>query len=362
METIVQFIALGLLLWLTYSFVSILLPFAPFRTRRGALKSFAATLIGCVAFGLVQGAPATDAPQAGRGSAQAASATAPSQDEAIIKASALGSAPIPAACGDGGLAIGDVVAVTGRHELRISADQSAARIRNEKASRILKSPQYHVIDNSTQVRRTCVQGDWTEVRITSPDWLSDVSGWAPSTALRVIERTETGQQLFTEPDFYWDDDTTTYKPQIIAAVNRIAAENRKCTPVDPGSVAKSPSRSTPGDPVFFVTCGAGVGAFNVWFRPGDADGDASFAARAPLDRAAAAEACERAAHAAATHPYTESFSRLWDLAYLPHASGRARIVSSFTARNGFNLELKYRISCLFDGPALIETQISEHSG
>ncbi len=361
METIAQVIALGLLLWLTYSFVSTLLPFAPFRTRLSALASFGATLICCVAFGLVQAAPTTDAPQARQDPARTTPAPAPGKDEAIIKASALGSASIPAACGDGGLAIGDVVAVTGRHELRISADQGAARIKNEKASRILKSPKYHVIDNSTQVRRTCVQGDWTKIRITSPGWLTEVSGWAPSAALRVIERTETGQQLFTEPDFYWDKDTTTYKPQIITAVNRIAAENRKCTPVDPGSVAKSPSRSTPGDPVFFVTCGMGVDAFNVWFRPGDADGDASFTAKAPLDRTAAAESCERAAHAAATHPSTVSFSRLWDLAYLPHASGRARIVSSFTAQNGFNLKLKYRISCLFDGPTLIETQISEHT-
>jgi hypothetical protein len=47
------------------------------------------------------------------------------------------------------------------------------------------------------------------------------------------------------------------------------------------------------------------------------------------------------------------------LAYLPHVSGRARVVSSFTAKNALDLELKYRISCLFDGPTLIETQISE---
>ncbi|MDX1785899.1 MAG: hypothetical protein R3210_07195 [Roseovarius sp.] len=56
-----------------------------------------------------------------------------------------------------------------------------------------------------------------------------------------------------------------------------------------------------------------------------------------------------------------SFSRLWDLTYLTHASGRTRVVPSFTARNATDPELKFRFSCLSDGPTLIETQVSEFS-
>jgi hypothetical protein len=62
---------------------------------------------------------------------------------------------------------------------------------------------------------------------------------------------------------------------------------------------------------------------------------------------------------AATHPSTVEFSRVWDLAYMPHLSGRARVVSTFTAKNALNLKLRYRIDCLFDGPTLIETNIAE---
>jgi hypothetical protein len=165
-----------------------------------------------------------------------------------------------------------------------------------------------------------------------------------------------------EADFYWDSDTQQFKDEIILAVNRISRENRNCSIIDASSVAKSGSRSQPNDPVFYVTCGSGPSAFNVWFRPEDAESASLFAARIPLARDAAVAACEAAAQAAATHPSTVDFSRIWDLAYVPHASGRARVVSSFTARNGFNLELKYRIDCLFDGGTLLETLIVEDRG
>ncbi len=255
------------------------------------MLSCVAALTGCFAFGLVTDAPASTPAQAAQKSSPAPSVAAPApsvaeadETAAIIKASALGTATPPAACGEGGLALGDVVAVTGRHELRSAAESDAPRIKNEKATRLLKTPQYHVIDNSTKVRRLCVQDQWTKVRITSPDWLSDVSGWVPGTALRVIERTETGQQIFTEADFIWDTDTSQFKAQITTAVNRISAENPKCSPIDPGSVAKSPSRGTPDDPVFFVTCGTGAEAFNVWFRPDDAEAQTAFTAKAPLEK------------------------------------------------------------------------------
>ena len=99
--------------------------------------------------------------------------------------------------------------------------------------------------------------------------------------------------------------------------------------------------------------------FNVWFRPTDAEAGERFVAKEPLGKSAAVDACETAAKQAATHPSTVEFSRIWDLAYVPHVSGRARVVSTFTARNALNLELKYRIDCLFDGRSLIETNIAE---
>lgn len=266
---------------------------------------------------------------------------------------------IPAACGNGGLALRDTVAVSGSHDIHVDASPSSPLLRNEKASEILGRDYFHQIDNSTTVRRLCVQENWTEVQIQTPEWLTHVEGWVPSSVLREIERTDSGNRIYVEDDFSWDEDTSSYKQQITATINTIATENRHCSYLDTGTLSKSPTRSTPSDPVFFITCGTGADVFNVWFKPSDAEEGVAFAARDPLSKNAAADACEVAAKEAATFPSTVSFSRIWDLAYLPHVSGRARVVSSFTAKNAFDLELKYRIDCLFDGPTLIETNISE---
>ena len=269
------------------------------------------------------------------------------------------SSSVPKPCGDGGLVLRDVVAVTGNYDLHALPLVEAEKIKNEKASRIPGKTHFHQIDNSTSVRRLCVQANWTHVQIVTPDWLTHVSGWVPNEALRDIERTASGSRVYVEADFYWHGDTSQFKQQIITAVNRIAQENRNCDQIDTYSVAKSPSRSKPGDPVFFVTCGSGASAFNVWFRPTDVQAGLSFTAKEPLGRKAAADACEVAARQVAAHPSTVKFSRVWDFAYTSHVSGRARVVSTFTAKNAFNLELKYRIDCLFDGPTLVETNIAE---
>ena len=283
-----------------------------------------------------------------------------SQRQSALALEAKVASSVPKPCGDGGLVLMDVVAVTGSHDLRASPTVNASKIKNEKASRILGGAHFHQIDNSTTVRRLCAQANWTEVQIVTPDWLIHVKGWVPNEALREIQRTA-GRRLYVEDDFYWDGDTSPFKAQIIATVNQIVRENRNCSQIDTHSVAKSPSRSKLGDPVFFITCGSGTSAFNVWFRPTDVQAGRSLVAKKPLKKTAAVDACEAAAKQAATHPSTVEFSRTWELAYMPHVSGRARVVSTFSAKNAFNLELKYRIDCLFDGPTLVETNIAEES-
>ena len=369
-ETLLVVAVLLCMLWAAYALLSLLIVLRPFASRWAAARSLGyalgAAVVATLALGIAVQPEAGDAPrQPALPVAVAASGTAPDTPSETAAETALAAdAPraggaIPAPCGTGGLALDDVVAVTGEYVLRAAPATDAPRIRNEKASEALGRAHYHQIDASTTVRRLCAQSDWTEVRIVTPDWLNTVTGWVPNAALREIGRGTDGARIYVAEDFYWDGDSAKYKPQIVAAVNRIARENRNCHEIDPSSVALSPTKSKPGDPVFFVTCGAGAGAFNVWFRPSDAEGASSFAAKESLGRAAAVEACEAAAKRAATHPSTVSFSRIWDLAYMPHVSGRARVVSSFTAKNGFGLELKYRIDCLFDGAQLIETQIAE---
>ena len=281
------------------------------------------------------------------------------KDQGAIAPEVMNKKKIPNPCGEGGVQINDLVAVTGNFDLRSEASVSSDKVKNEKASKILGKDQFHRIDNSTTVRRLCVQSEWTEVRIVTPDWLTHVRGWVPNEALREIERTKHSVRVYVEADFYWDKDTSRYKDEIVAVVNKIANDNKRCKPIDTSSVAKSSSRSREGDPVFFVTCGSGSGVFNDWFRPTDAGNNVQFAAKEPLPKNLAAEVCENAAKTAAIHPSTVEFSRLWDFAYLPYPSGRARVISSFKAKNSLNLELKFRIDCLFDGNRLIETNIAE---
>lgn len=268
-------------------------------------------------------------------------------------------ASTPQVCGDGGTVVSDVVAVTGSVPVYLEPSLEAPQLKNEKASRIMGKEMFHSVDTSTSVRRLCDQGEWTQVQVVTPEWLTHVKGWVQTSAIRGIERSGDGKRVFVDEDFSWREDTEAYKPQIMAAVNKISRENAQCEEIQPYSVGRSPTDSKLGDTVFFVTCKSGSSMFNVYFRPGDIDADKTFAAKQPLGKAAAISACEVAARNAANHPSTVNFSRIMDAAYVPHPSGRARVTSSFTAKNAFNLELKYNINCLFEGNELIETTISE---
>ncbi|ESY03371.1 hypothetical protein X753_19835 [Mesorhizobium sp. LNJC399B00] len=267
--------------------------------------------------------------------------------------------PRPAStCSIGQPASSNVVAVIDEFAPRTAPSNEGHKIKNEKASSILGSIRYHQIDSSTTVKQLCTEGDWSEVQIVTPEWLTHVRGWVPTKILRGIERTSAGTRVYVETDFIWDDDTSKFMPQIVAVTNKIAQEHSGCSDLDTASVALSPSRSKPKDPVFFVTCNPSSGApFNVWFRPSEAG--KTFAAVTPISQSDAVLACERAAKAAATRPSTVDFSKFLDVAYSVRQDGRVALDSTFTAKNAFNVHVKYTIRCLFDGRTLIESSIVE---
>ena len=351
--------------WAAYSFVCLIYPIGIIKTRRSAELSFVVCSILFVLVPVIYLVfilrSDSNSDSGSPDQAEVVENETPSGQSAISEAIQLkNSSAIPDSCGDGGLMLNDIVAVTGSHDLHELPDLNASKTKNDGASNLWGRTIYYHINNSMTVRRVCAQKDWTEVRIVTPDTLTHLHGWVRNTSLREIQYNATGDRIFVEEDFHWDDDTAEFKPQIVAVVNRIARENKNCDPIDRSSVTKSPSRGTPDDPVFFVTCGRGGNVFNVWFRPADADLGTQFVAREPIEQSIAADACESAAKEAATHPSTVSFSHILDLSYIPYASGRARIVSSFTAKNAFDLELKYRIDCLFDGAELIDVTIASH--
>ena len=289
------------------------------------------------------------------------------QDEATAEASGSGIfnttvASVPETCEGGGIVTNDEVSVTGSVDLRSAPSDSADKMVNEKATSAIGETVLQQVDNSERLKEICRQKDWSKVQVLEPDRLTHVNGWVPVKSLRAIQRATSGKRTFVEADFTWDDDTAPYKPKLVAAVNRIVRENDRCPTIDPGTLSKSGNRGTAAKPVFYVTC-QGEQPFNVWFEPeAAANRGKSFAAARNIGQADAVQACERAAKQAANNPQTVDFSRFMDVAFVSYANGNSRLISSFTAKNAFEVEGKFRIECFFEGGTMTEQNISERRG
>lgn len=169
-----------------------------------------------------------------------------------------------------------------------------------------------------------------------------------------------GKRTFVENEFYWDKDNSPYKDVIVKGTNKVFRENTRCHSLDPQSATTSTNKGTKKDPVFYVTCQTEDGQpFNVFFSKSDVEGGASLAAAAHINRGDALLACRDYAKAHATHPSSVDFSTFLDLGTTEFPNGRTRLDSSFTAKNAFNMEAKFNISCIFEGGKLIEGTIAE---
>ena len=103
------------------------------------------------------------------------------------------------------------------------------------------------------------------MQLTDPEWLRNVSGWVESKHL-LLPSQSGAVRVYTDSDIYWDKGTAPHKSAIVKAVNRMHQEDARCTnSLDPSTVALSPSKSKPGTPTFFVTCGRGDTVVNVYF-------------------------------------------------------------------------------------------------
>jgi hypothetical protein len=252
--------------------------------------------------------------------------------------------------------VGAEVAVNSEYGLRTAPSATARRVVNKKTSAVIRETWYYTVYGSQSLKVQSCSGDWTEVSdIKDPD----EHGWVPTKIIRKIERTADGKRVYVESDFSWDRDTSRFKKAIVTIVNKITRENRNCSKMEEGSLDKDTfTNDNPKDPRFFIACDDSSGdSFNVYFRPSDAGN--TLTATPAIEQGAAMNACERAAKARARHPSTVSFSRFVDAAYSAGPDGRATLESTFTAKNSFNLEVKYQIRCLFDGQKMIEATVTE---
>lgn len=162
--------------------------------------------------------------------------------------------------------------------LHAGPNATSAKLINQKATSILGSTQYLAIDHTVQVIEDCTKGGWSRVRVTEPEWLrTSHVGWVPSKILRGEQIDVSGRRVFTEADFVWDKAITPYKNLIVTGVNQVYNSDARCAALDPGSAYISKSKGTPINPVFFVTCGTGANAVNVFFSKSDVEQRASSA-------------------------------------------------------------------------------------
>ncbi|MDT7043670.1 hypothetical protein [Candidatus Nitronereus thalassa] len=166
-------------------------------------------------------------------------------------------------------------------------------------------------------------------------------------------------RTFTAKDVVWDKYTKPHREVVLAGVNKLHRENSRCKDIDPGTATRSTKRGTKNNPVFFVTCGEGTQAFNAYFSKSDVVSKKTLVAARHISQGEAVLLCEQYAKAKAAHPGTVDFSKFLDLGVRELGDGRTRVVSSFTAKNSFNMELKYNVTCLLNAKGLIEGHISE---
>lgn len=165
-------------------------------------------------------------------------------------------------------------------------------------------------------------------------------------------------KIFVEKDFYFDKHNAPYKEIIIAGVNKVYKEHPQCTTIDPGSATISSSKGSKENPVFFVTCGSGQNAFNVWFSKSDVIQNLPVTIIKHINRDVAADNCKKALLAKVFHPSTASFDLRPEIREVPN--GNTIVTHTFQAKNSFGLELKYQGRCLLSNEGLLEDpEISE---
>lgn len=169
-------------------------------------------------------------------------------------------------------------------------------------------------------------------------------------------------RVFTAKDFnFYDSSLRKWAPIIIEGVNKVAHENKECSKADPFAVDfAGEDQVHTKNPTFYVGCTNAVGTpFNVRFSADDVRNDFALTSNAPISATAAAESCDTAVKARAEHPSTVDMSRVWNASFRTFPNGRTVFETTFSARNSFNLKLRFNVSCYFEGARMTDVEIFE---
>lgn len=167
-------------------------------------------------------------------------------------------------------------------------------------------------------------------------------------------------RYFSIKDIQFYKNNTEYQYDIFQGVNRIYIENDDAYKIEPVSADLSTTREQDkNNPTFYVMAETKQGqVFNVFFTRKDAN-SSNFALQnvASISESQAFRLCERYIKANTTNPSTVKISRFWDKSFQTFPNGKAKLLTSFKAKNGYGLELEYDIVCYYEGNKLTEAEI-----
>jgi hypothetical protein len=145
---------------------------------------------------------------------------------------------------------------------------------------------------------------------------------------------------------------------LIAGVNRIRLEDSRCFGyIDPQSTSLAASKSRPGHPVFYVTCGHFPNAANVYFSPEDIKANKHFAAPTYYKdpHGDGAVECQDYVKQNVNYPATVDFD--WGSPSRQLPDGRTVVTIKFSAKNAFGVPDRMAADCFFDSSRMIEGQL-----
>lgn len=258
-------------------------------------------------------------------------------------------------CGSGGVVSHQDYAVRGEDILLTQPRAGAEPVGFDVGGVQVPAP----LETSAQVREVCRSGEWSRVQILS---LTDHSlqGWVPSSRLRKVPVTAKGRRIYERGDFTWPEGSGPVREAVVQIANRIMAQRPECVALDiENLVLTGPAeRGT-----FSLPCFAGTEMISFDFRATDAKSGHGFDPIEPveaIDKMAAFYACQEAIQARSAHPSTVSVS-LMDYEFTVDDVGNSNARSTFTAKNSFGLELKFRAVCSFEGTSLSNVIVEETS-
>lgn len=253
--------------------------------------------------------------------------------------------------------------------LKSSPTADGQLLTNKQASETLKTTIFISVTGSNTLREECRKGNWSKVRVIDQPGISGTYvGWMPSAGLRTAQIDKDGFRTYEVADFVWDTETSKHKNTIVEGVNQVHRKNPLCKELSTSNIGISRSKSEPGNPVFYVSCGAGNALTNVYFSRSDVLTEFSDTPQGTpfvdktaeyMPRNQAVNECAQAARSKIERRETFKFSTASeDLKVVTAPGGETRVSSLFMAKGKGGEDFVYEIQCAFNKTEILESSIA----